>query len=232
MKKLNYLTILSLSLVLTACGKELQIPKTESPTSDVVSSPKTHAATPTQSESSALLGVLTIFSHPDVGWSEFNSASGVQWNDAKPIQSNNEFSRNGRLLLNGFGLVELPNGQVGSANRAVKGNEGVSGVNLIGNKNVVTEIALVKYNPTPNYRVILRNQLGEAVTVKPLTKQCADMDTGESRVAFFELGLSAGQSVFVQASVDEEGSKNGPGSTFFNFYRDKPTSTMQQLNCK
>lgn len=169
----------------------------------------------------------------------------MQWSDRVPVksaevrQTGSSYHRRGKLLLAGFGVVDMPNGKVGIDFGLVKGNEGNVGVILSGDANQVHSISLVKFYPSENYQQIIRQQLLPEDTIKLIADHCmldgygTSENTGKNE--FYEVGLAAGF-VYVEASIDDEdvstASASSLGSTTFDFYRSRPTQRLVAMRCR
>lgn len=178
-------------------------------------------------------------------WPSFANVPGVQWSDKAPVksaevrQTESSYHQRGKLLLAGFGVVDMPNGKVGIDFGLVKGNEGNVGVILNGDANQVHSISLVKFYPSENYQQIIRQQLLPEDTIKLIADHCmldgygASENTGKNE--FYEVGLASGF-VYAEASIDDEdvstASASSLGSTAFDFYRNRPTQRMVAMRCR
>lgn len=195
---------------------------------------------------SPLRSLLNAFASPEgTTWSSFDTVVGVQWDDQK-ITRNLEarsderlYQRRGKLLLTGFGSVDMPNGKVGIDFGLVKKNEGNVGVTLNGYADHVHSISLVKFYPSENYQDIIQQQLQSADTVTPIADRCMLNEYGDSdnasKYKFYEIRVS-GSLVYAEASVIEDdastASASSLGSTLFDFYRDKPAQKIEKMRCR
>lgn len=143
--KIKYIGLLLLTcLASTACSRGHSATDLESvgasATGDVSA---TSGATVETSQKnlalSPLESILNILAAKEGGtWSSFSDVPGVQWTDPTPVknlearQSENSYRRGGKLLLTGFGVVDMPNGKVGIDFGLVKGNEGNASATLNG----------------------------------------------------------------------------------------------------
>lgn len=187
-----------------------------------------------------LLLVLASHSTP---WDAFDHIPGVKWRDTKP-QSNPDatapdlaYDRSGTLMLSGFGMVDVPNGQQGEEEGTKQDNEGHAGVTLSGNAESVQSAALLKFYPTKNYQDILQKQFDSSASIRLVADACAlDYGTTSSNTqknTFYQITLSAAPTpIYVEASIDDGAESHGPGSTTFVFYRYKPTRRIAAMRCK
>ncbi len=192
---------------------------------------------------SPLLNLLEVFaSREKPSWASFDAVPGVHWRDPKPLENPDSTSpdetlyRNGNLLLSGFGEVDVPDGNVGAEAGTKKDNEGNVGVTLNGNVASVHTVALLKFYASDNYRHIIEQQLGAGATIKPIAGPCA-LDYGTNaantqRNAFYHITFAAAVPIYAEAYVDEDGGNQGPGTTTFVFYREKPTQRMAAMHCE
>jgi hypothetical protein len=196
-----------------------------------------------KSDMSSLESVLTVFSSKDgMRWDSYDSVSGVQWRDPAPVEnpdateSRESRYRSGNILLTGFGMVDVPDGKVGADAGVKQDNEGNSGITLNGDVNSVRSVAIMKFYPSENYQDILQQQLGGAGAMKLIADQCA-LDYGTTaentkKNMFYQISLPAGGLLYAEAYVDEEGGKNTPGSTTFEFTTEKPTQRIASMRCR
>lgn len=191
-----------------------------------------------------LQSLLNVFATPNVAsWSTFNPVPGVHWHDAKPLDNLNATEpdvshyRSGTLLLSGFGEVDVPDGKIGAEAGARKDNEGNVGVTLNGGAESVQSIALLKFYPSKNYQEILQNQFNGSVIIKVIADTCT-LDYGTTAPntqmnVFYQIDMGSHTiPVFAEAYVDEGGGNQGPGYTYFVFYRDKPQKRLAAMRCK
>jgi hypothetical protein len=176
-------------------------------------------------------------------WGAFDHVSGVQWRDAKP-QANPDapapdlaYDRSGTLMLSGFGMVDVPDGQRGAEAGTKQDNEGHAGVTLSGNAELVQSVAVLKFYPSKNYQDILQKQFGSSVAIRSVADACA-LDYGTTSAntqdnTFYQITLgSAPTPLYAEASIDDGTESHGPGSTTFVFYRSKPTQRIAAMHCK
>jgi hypothetical protein len=195
---------------------------------------------------SPLEGMLSLLiAKEGAAWSSFANVPGVQWSDRAPVksagvrQTESSYHRRGKLLLAGFGVVDMPNGKVGTDFGLVKGNEGNAGVILSGDANQVHSISLMKFYPSENYQQIIRQQLLPEDTIKLIADRCmldgygTSENTGKNE--FYEVGLAAGF-MYAEASIDDEdvstAGASSLGSTAFDFYRNRPAQRMAAMRCR
>lgn len=183
---------------------------------------------------SALNGLLLVFAG-DAGtaWGAYDHVAEVQWREAEPVETPEvadpdlRFSRSGRLRLEGFGEVDLPDGETGADAGLARGNEGDSGVTLNGTADRVNEIAVVKFYPSDDYPAVLRGQFPDAAKIV-LEAECAADDDGQ-QTRFYRIDLDGATFAHVEAFVEQD---TGPGSTTFVFTRSKPERRIAELKCR
>lgn len=190
---------------------------------------------------SSLQALLHLLASGEATWSVFDNASGVQWRDPAP-QDNpdsnsplNALYRSGTLLLNGFGIVEVPDGKSGAEAGVRKANEGEVGVTLNGDAGRVHSVSLVKFFASDDYQAILQKQLGQGASIEPIAGQC-EFDYGTTSEnsqgnQFFALKLIGTKIVYAEIYVDDGGNQ-GPGTTTFDFTLDKPAQKIAAMRCK
>lgn len=193
-----------------------------------------------KSEMSALQRLLAVFaSQPEAQWSAFESVSGVQWRDPAPrpsaapnAQPEYAVSRTGKLLLAGFGEADLPDGEVGEAAGARRGNEGESGVTLNGDARQVNSVAVMKFYPSTDYAAVLKGQFHSGTKVDLLAENCGGGEGADPENRKFYIVAFSGGTVYTEAYVDTEGGRYSPGSTTFEFYKELPADRIQAMNCR
>lgn len=191
---------------------------------------------------SPLQGVLDLFSAGEAAtWPAFDRVPGVQWRDGAPQDNpdsnapDNTRYRSGTLVLSGFGMVDVPDGKSGAEAGTRQANEGEVGITLNGDAHSVRSVSLVKFYASENYREVLQNQLGPGASLKQIAGQC-QLDYGTSAEntqanQFFALSLTGGKVVYTEAYVDDGGNQ-GPGTTTFEFTRDKPAQKIASMRCQ
>lgn len=165
-------------------------------------------------------------------WAACASVPGLGWRDAAPVEDIDpadpqiNLSRSGTLLLAGFGQTWLPDGE----GDVREGNEGESGVTLLGSASRVEAVAVVKCYPSEDIATILRRQCPSAM-VEPLAPGAAG-DRGLS----FLIRLRGCVPLRADVFVDEEGGSSSPGSTTFLFHRsapdDEPGGKIAEMRCR
>ncbi|WP_243391201.1 hypothetical protein [Xanthomonas prunicola] len=172
-------------------------------------------------------------------WASFDAVPGLQWRDASPkvnsdsTDPQNAQYRSGTLLLDGFGAVDVPDGQ-GAEVAPKQANEGESGITLNGDAHSVHSIAVKKFYVSPEYAEVLKRQLPAATSVRLIADKCGGDDDGgpdSLQTKFYAIGLDAGEA-FVEAYLDDGTETRGPGSTTFVFTKTKPQKRIQALQCK
>ena len=188
-----------------------------------------------QSGRSALSSMLEIFvSNEGRRWSSYSSVPDVVWFDKSPREfANGKFGRNGRLLLDGFGMKKLPNGKAGADYAEINGNEGSSGVSLAGDATLVQTLSIKKFCFSEDYEGILKRQLSQESSMVRIAHDCSDDEDAEipGNRMFFAVTTSRGHMLYWEAYL-EGGVKYGPGYTVFDFTIDKPTSRIREFACK
>lgn len=208
-----------------------------------VSTAPHHDAASRKNAMTPLNQLLLILSAPATPWSAFDHVPGVQWRDTKP-QANPDapapdlaYDRSGTLMLNGFGMVAVPDDRQGAEAGTKQENEGHAGVTLSGNAESVQSLAVLKFYPSKNYQNILQKQFDGGVSIRPMADACA-LDYGTTAAntqdnAFYQIALgSASSPLYAEASIDDGAGSHGPGSTTFVFYRSKPTQRIAAMHCK
>ena len=192
---------------------------------------------------SALQNLLHIFAAEQAAsWSSFDTVPGVRWRDSKPLENPDSTTpdtthyRSGNLLLLGFGEVDVPDGKVGADAGTRKDNEGDVGVTLNGDSDSVQTIALLKFYPSGDYAQIMQQQFGTNATIKLVADQCAldygTTATNSQKNTFYQIMFGAAIPIYVEAYIDEGGGNQGPGTTTFVFYTNKPAQRMAAMHCK
>lgn len=188
-----------------------------------------------RSDTSPLLDTLALFaSEPGQHWDAYVAVPGVIWLENAPVEyMDGKYAQKGRLLLAGFGAAKLPNGKTGADYAMVEGNEGESGATLDGDSERVHAISVRKFYFSEDYQGILQRQIGTSNSIKRIADSCTPEEDAEvlGNNAFFEVSLSGGQTVYVEAFL-EAGGKYSPGYTVFDFQRDKPIARISQLGCR
>lgn len=187
--------------------------------------------------------LLLILAGHTTRWSAFDQVSGLQWRDAKP-QVNPDaaapdlaYDRSGTLMLDGFSMVDVPDGGRGVEAGTKQDNEGHAGVTLSGSAEAVQSIAVLKFFPSNNYQDILQKQFDRSVSIRPMADACA-LDDGTTAAntqnnAFYQITFgSTSLPLYAEAFVDDGAESHGPGSTTFVFYRSRPTQRVVAMHCK
>jgi hypothetical protein len=182
-----------------------------------------------------LLGLFAAV--PGLDWSACDAIPDIRWRDPAPVEDADpdslpddlraSLSRHGTLLLAGFGTTWLPDGE----GDVREGNEGESGVTLLGGPMHVDAIAVVKCYPSDDLAGILRRQCPFA-TVEPLAQGAAD----DARTPSFLIRMRGCVPLRADVFVDEEGGSSSPGSTTFLFHRsapdDEPGGKIAEMRCR
>ncbi|MCC8538574.1 hypothetical protein ACDH70_21300 [Xanthomonas axonopodis pv. poinsettiicola] len=172
-------------------------------------------------------------------WSSFDGIPGVQWRESSPqpnpdsIGPENSKSRSGTLVLDGFGMVDVPDGNQGADAGVKKANEGESGLTLIGDTQNVHSIAVKKFYVSPEYADVVKRQLPDTASVRLFAGDCAqDIEDGpDTQTKFYVVELE-GRQLFLEAYVDDGEGSRGPGYTTFLFTKAKPDKRIKELQCK
>lgn len=187
--------------------------------------------------------LLFILAGQATPWSAFDRVPGVQWHDAKP-QANPDasapdlaYDRSGTLMLNGFGMVDVPDGQQGAEAGTKQDNEGHAGVTLSGDAESVQSLSVLKFYPSENYQDILQKQFDGGVSIRPIASACTlgygTTAANTQNNAFYQITLgSTSLPLYAEAFIDDGAESHGPGSTTFVFYRSKPTQRIAAMRCK
>ncbi len=175
---------------------------------------------------SALNALLLVFAgEAGADWQAYDRLEGMHWYDPVPVETPEvadpglRFSRSGRLLLLGFGEVELPDADDGLR----IGNEGESGCTLNGDAARVEELVVVKFFPSDDPAAVLRAQLPQAQVVL----EAEALDAGGTR--FHRIVLPGLAPLHAETRAEDD---FGPGSTLFVFRRARPERRMSDLRCR
>ncbi|WP_372167293.1 hypothetical protein [Xanthomonas axonopodis] len=188
----------------------------------------------------SLYQVVSLLVVKDGGsWSSFDSTPGVQWRESSPQPNpdssdpENSKSRSGTLVLDGFGMVDVPDGNQGADAGVKKVNEGESGLTLIGDAQNVHSIAVKKFYVSSEYADVVKRQLPDTASVRLFAGDCAqDMGDGpDTQTKFYVVELE-GRQLFLEAYVDDGEGSRGPGYTTFLFTKAKPDKRIKELQCK
>ncbi|WP_232782252.1 hypothetical protein [Xanthomonas citri] len=183
--------------------------------------------------------VLLFVAKNDASWSSFDTVTGVQWRENYPqpnpdtTSPENSRSRSGTIRLDGFGMVDVPDGNQG-ADAGVKSiNEGESGLTLQGDAQSVYSIAVKKFYVSAEYADVVKRQLPATSTVRIIASNCEqDMDGGpDTQTKFYEVGMEDHR-LFLEAYIDDGEGSRGPGYTTFLFTKAKPDKRIKELQCK
>jgi hypothetical protein len=173
---------------------------------------------------SSLGDVLSLFaSSESVHWDTFGHTAAIAWRDAGPVENIDAVDacashyQSGTLLLLGFGLVELPNGELGLDAGINYDNEGYASISLIGDAECVHRIEVMKFYPSFNYQEIIQWQIGDGTCAAFSSNPQEGLATSQNAVKLVNDAV-----LYVVAYTDEEGGKYSPGSTTFVFHKDKP----------
>lgn len=187
--------------------------------------------------------LLLVLAGQATSWGAFDHVPGVQWRDTKP-QGNPDasapdlaYDRSGMLMLSGFGMVDVPDGQQGAEAGTRQDNEGHVGVTLSGDAESVQSAAVRKFYSSENYQDILQKQFDSSTSIRLVADACAfDYGTTAANTqknTFYQITLgSVSSPLYVEASIDDGAESHGPGSTTFVFYRSNPTQRIAAMRCK
>lgn len=204
-------------------------------------------SSPQQRKSKGVIRVKSLYqvvsllvANDGASWSSFDSTPGVQWREPSPQPNpdssdpENSKSRSGTLVLDGFSMVEVPDGNQGVDAGVKKVNEGESGLTLTGDAQNVHSIAVKKFYVSPEYADVVKRQLPSATSLRLIAGDCAaDLgeDVPDTQTKFFEVVLD-GHQLFLEAYVDDGEGSRGPGYTTFLFAKEKPKKRIEELQCK
>ncbi|UXA68664.1 hypothetical protein M0D46_16510 [Xanthomonas prunicola] len=203
-------------------------------------------SSPQQRKSEGVVRVTSLYqvvsllvANDGASWSSFDSTPGVQWREPSPQPNpdssdpENSKSRSGTLVLDGFGMVEVPDGNQGVDAGVKKVNEGESGLTLTGDAQNVHSIAVKKFYVSPEYGDVMKRQLPDTASVRLVAGDCAqDMGDGpDTQTKFYVVDLE-GRQLFLEAYVDDGEGSRGPGYTTFLFTKEKPDKRIEELQCK
>jgi hypothetical protein len=163
--------------------------------------------------------LLALASEAPPSWDAVQQASGL---DLRPADGYGpyRFGRQAGIVLDGFGEVVLPDGNVGADAGTRTGNEGEANFLLAGTEDEVWIAALNKFYARPNYAEVLRDQILPADILVRRDGDCSpDAPVSETEPTLFWLVLD-GADLPLSVSVSmEDGGRYGPGNTFFEFRR-------------
>ncbi|WP_228441987.1 hypothetical protein [Xanthomonas campestris] len=172
-------------------------------------------------------------------WENLDVVPGVRWQESSPqlnpdsTSPQNSRSRSGIIVLEGFGLVDVPDGNEGVDAGIKNINEGESGITLEGDAQYVHSVAIKKFYVSPKYVDVVRRQLPATSTVQLIAGDCgADMNGGpDTQTKFYEIGVKDYQ-LYLEAYIDDGEGSRGPGYTTFLFTKVKPDKRIKELQCK
>lgn len=170
-------------------------------------------------------------------WTTYNSLKTIKWMDQRQTTVGGTpavgatHKREGNLLLLGYSDTDLPDGEVGAEAGSRQGNEGESGLTLLGTQQSVESFAVMKFYASENYSEILTNQFSVGASIQIIANQCGDDENDPEARRFLRLQVPATAEVYVEAYVDAEGGKYSPGSTTFEFYRSEPVDRIEKMSC-
>lgn len=170
----------------------------------------------------------------------YSNVIGVTWDgydvaDNGTDSGNQNFIRNGRLLLAGFAdRNDMPKG-AGADATTVKGNEGEAMVTIAGfTMGPVYSVRVQKFFASEDYAEVLERQLPAGATLTPVASDCALNEDGkegdDSKSAFFRVELGEGDPVFTRASISE-GMKDTPELTLFEFSNEESDYLVEKMKC-
>lgn len=146
----------------------------------------------------------------------------------------------GQLLLSGFGEVDVPMG-VGASQTTARRNEGEARFEVristskqpgIGGPQ---RIDLFKLYPSADYQAILTREIPGGTVVlmaDGCTMDALGRPAEREHAAWFRIDLPGTPTpVFVRATRNEEGNKNGPGETGFAFSLFTPGALLAKGGC-
>lgn len=238
---------LAFGTLLCACnassGHDSKAAGTQTPPAPAASATTQRDAVSRKNTMTPLNQLLLVLAEQTTLWNAFDHVSGVQWRDARP-QTNPDapapglaYDRSGALMLRGFGMVDIPDGQQGAEAGTKQDNEGHAGVTLSGDAKSVQSLSVLKFYPSENYQDILQKQFDSSVSIRPMASACA-LDYGTTAPntqnnAFYQITLdSTSLPLYAEAFIDDGTESHGPGSTAFVFYRNKPTQRIAAMRCK
>lgn len=164
-------------------------------------------------------------------WDAYKTSQGIDWRDQAPREyAPGRFAVEGAMRLQGFPNAPLPDGQAGSDAGVILGNEGDAGVTLDGTRDAVDTISVTKFYMDSDYLSQLQRQFGTEVQIAPIKGTCQS-DSAGAGLAYFEMTMTQGAHVLVEASTEEAG-QAGPGYTIFEFTRLAPVEKVNGQGCK
>lgn len=167
-------------------------------------------------------------------WDAYSALTQVKWVQPAPKEfATGRYSRSGEILLQGFGIKDIPNGKPGTDYATEKRNEGESILTATGTLSGVESVSIAKPLYSDDYLHILKTQFGSTANVTAIADQCPapEYEEGAGNGAFFEVSLSGGNTIYVQAS-QKDGGKYTDGFTVFDLTRTRPSDAIAELHCK
>lgn len=236
------LSACALLVFLNACERSAPIADSAASASAPSASAAPAPASAKASASSLQLLLSVFGGQTPATWSAFDNAPGVHWNDRKPLDNPDTISsdkthyRGGKMLLTGFGRVNVPDRKTGMEASVKRDNEGHVGVVLNGNDRTVLSIVLEKLYQTDDTQSILQRQFGSDTTIKLIAGSCTrDYLTKARNIqqnAFYQINLhSATIPLYAETFIDDR-SPLSPGVTIFEFTRTKPEGRITDMQCK
>lgn len=160
---------------------------------------------PPRNMESALSNLLAVFvSDQGRQWMAYASIPGVTFDKAPGEYADGKYDQDGHLLLAGFGRAKLPNGKSGVDYAEVDGNEGESGVTLVGDVSHVQSMSIKKFYFTEDYQDTLRRQFPNTNTVERIAHGCAAEEDAEiaANNEFFRINLDNGDVTYIEAYLE------------------------------
>jgi hypothetical protein len=124
----------------------------------------------------------------------------------------------GKTTLAGFGEAPLPDGKVGADAGTRMGNAGEASVTFAGDAATALLVVVRKFYPSTDYAKVLRAQLRAGDRVVRRDGVCDDSAPSPEAMEYWVALEGAERPLAVTAST-EDGGKNGPGYTDFEFRR-------------
>lgn len=129
-------------------------------------------------------------------------------------------SKDAVIILQGFGTAPLPDGKVGADAGSRQGNEGEARILFAGAQDEVHVIVVNKFYARPDYAEVIRNQILPTDDLVRVDGDCrADAPISKTEPTRYWLVLDEADIPLLVSAEMEEGGRQGPGSTIFEFRR-------------
>jgi hypothetical protein len=160
-------------------------------------------------------------------WSAWETVAGVTWNDPAPIATPDAMDAADAQWRSGRFQWRFATPPVSERDLDV-------GLTLIGAA-AVDAISLRRFRPSSDYADALRSQFDTALELTPIAGRCSRNDgtaaPNDRETAFFAVRAVGPATLYMEAYVDREAGKTGPGYTTYTFTRDEPTARIRDMGC-